>query len=170
MRRLSLTLAAALYATQATAGLSFRTDAPEPVDHQYWKFLVRSVAKAADAKPPQDIVAMLEQVAVVEEMEKVCSHARPDLSDRLAKARDDWWEHNDRVLSAFAELVRTKDTSPVSKTLLGHFRAVQRKLDSEFSSAAQSGENCDWVLWEMRTGHLDYPNPPTLARPRSRTK
>ena len=133
-------------------------------------WLVLGAADAADVKPPRDIIAMLEQVAIVEEKVKVCGRAQPDLSDRLAEARDAWWQHNSQVLSAFAELVRTKNISTVSKRLLAHFRAVQRQLERDLTGAARSGENCEWLLWEMRIGKLDYPDQSGIARPRSQVR
>jgi hypothetical protein len=94
-------------------------------------------------------------------MMRACGHTRPDLSDRLGAARDNWWNRNSRILDTLAELRRESKMSSRSQALLQYYEATKQRLKGEIDDLMKSGNtafmaNCDDVLRKMNDGRLDY--------------
>ena len=136
-------------------------------------------AAAYNGLPP-DLGPILEHVAIASEMVRVCAHVRPDLGAQLREAWSAWWSRNARVQETLVALkhdaarVESKNGVPglspsmISRReaaeILDGYKALRLSLRHEVEEQAQRGNlkfvrNCDEVLVNLSSGHLDYQPP-----------
>src|SRR5689334_19747953 len=132
---------------------------------------------AGDDTLPPDIKPMLEHMAIVSEMMRVCSHVRPDLATQFRDAWSAWSVRNARVQETLARLRQQATAENSNKDaplpslpersrveaakILEAYKALRITLRGQVDEQAQRGNmefvsNCDDALAKMSSGRLDY--------------
>jgi len=117
--------------------------------------------KAEEGAVPGDLGPKLEHLAIVLEMVRACSHARPDLSAELSDARQAWMRRNPEINNAL-DVANKLAGTPEGDAILYLFHSLQTSLEDQADTLEATGNTqylarCDGVIADLRSSRWNYP-------------